>query len=493
MDQTVEFDEKTLFDTAHRAAEEFSTISPDLAQKIYVACAKACTDTVEHYAEWAVKETGFGHVGDKIVKNIASSALHTRGTNAYKYAQPIVDRSNKIVMFPKPAGVVLALIPCTNPVATVFVKCLHALVTRNAVILCPHPAAVECSNDAARMIAEVAEANGAPKGCIQWLENPSIEQVGGLMKSDRTDVILATGGPGMVRAAYSSGNPALGVGCANVPCYVDRSANIKKTAQRISQSVCFDNSLPCTTESTVLADKVISKALRIALTENKSRPAVWVEGENLDKLRAYLYPEGRFNPEALGKDADVIAENAGFSVAKGTRTLLVSIERIALDEPFSCEKMCPVLAFLEVDDKHDGLAKSLDMLNMMGKGHSAAIHTGDPQVTAMFGKAMPVCRMSVNVSAVTGSSGIESNLPTSAIIGTGFFGRSSIDHNITPDDLIQWTRCAYNIRPTVRMGAIGFSLDRPNALVRLKNKMVAAKDCIKMIFGTLPLLKKYGL
>jgi acyl-CoA reductase-like NAD-dependent aldehyde dehydrogenase len=484
-------EEQELFSNAHRAAEEFSTMHPDKVQKIYSSAVRACIEKLEFYAEWAVKETGFGHVGDKIVKNYSASGLHMKSNNAYKFANPKINHLKKTVSFPKPAGVVVALIPCTNPVATVFLKCMHTLVTRNSIILCPHPAAIGCCNHAAKMIAEVAEAHGAPKGAIQWLEKPSVEMVGRLMKSDQTDVILATGGAGMVRAAYSSGNPALGVGCANVPCYVDRSAKIKKAAHRIAQSVCFDNSLPCTTESTVLADMAISEKLKVALTTYKSKPAVWVEGAELERLRSYLYPGGRFNPHALGLDADIIAANAGFTVPAGTRTLLVEIDHIGFDEPFSAEKMCPVLAYLEVEDKHDGLAKAQEMLNMMGKGHSAVIHAQDNNVIAMFGQALPVCRISVNVSGVSGSSGSETNLPASAVIGTGFFGRSSVDHNITPDDLIQWTTCAYNVRPNVLMGAMELAIDSPSSAAMLKNKAAMAADFLSITSKCLPMLKKY--
>ena len=218
-----------------------------------------------------------------------------------------------------------------------------------------------------------------PAGAIQWLDEPNIDQVGRLMKSDKISVILATGGPGMVRAAYSSGNPALGVGPANVPCYVDRTAKIKKTAKRITESVCFDNALPCTCESAVIADEAIADKLRVALTENEARPAVWVKGAQLKKLREYVYPDGKFNPDCLGKDADVIAKNAGFKVPKGTRTLLVEIDRIAYDEPFSREKMWPGLGFLAVKNSNEGLAKSLEMLEMGGRGHSAVVHSQRPQ------------------------------------------------------------------------------------------------------------------
>lgn len=485
-------EDKDLLATAHKAAAEFAQMDPDKVQKIFSAVCHALVEKAEYYAEWAARETTYGNYSDKVVKNLAGCAFQLLNYSAYDFALPKIDHIKKIVSFPKPAGTVLALVPVTNPTSTVMVKACYAIATRNSVIMCGHPGAKGCSNDTARFIAEVAEANGMPKGAIQWLENPNIDQVGRLMKSDQIDVILATGGPGMVRAAYSSGNPAIGVGPANVPCYVDRSASIKKAAKCITDSVSFDNSLPCTCESTVLADSAIADKLRKALTENKHRPAVWVSGANLKKLRAYVYPDGKFNPEALGKEATEIAQKAGFKVPEGTRTLLVEIKKIGFDEPLSYEKMWPCLAFLEVKDSDDGLDKALAMLEMTGKGHSAAIHAGSPKVVAKFGDALPVCRVSVNVSAMTGSGGMETNLPMSAVIGTGYFGRSSVDVNVTADLLIQWTRCAYNMRPNVLMGAMDLAVTKPNPAVALKNKAAIATDRAKILAKTLPLIRKHA-
>ncbi len=485
-------EDQELLATAKRAAAEFANMDPAQVQKILSAVCHALLDKAEYYAEWAVRETGYGNYSDKVLKNMGGSVFQLINYSAYDFALPKIDHIKKIVSFPKPAGTILSLVPVTNPTSTVMVKSCYAIATRNATIMCGHPGAKECSNDTARFIAEVAEAHGMPKGAIQWLESPNIDQVGRLMKSDQIDVILATGGPAMVRAAYSSGNPAIGVGPANVPCYVDRSAKVKKAAKRITDSVSFDNSLPCTCESTVLADSAIADKLRKALSDNKHRPTAWVSGANLKKLREYVYPDGKFNPECLGKQADEIAKNAGFKVPEGTRTLLVEIKKIGFDEPLSYEKMWPCLAFLEVKDSDDGLEKALAMLAMTGKGHSAAVHAGDTRVVAKFGEALPVCRISVNVSAFSGSSGMETNLPMSAVIGTGYFGRSSKDVNITPDLLIQWTRCAYNLRPNVLMGAMDLSVTKPNPAIALKNKAAIAADRAKILAKAVPLMRKHA-
>ena len=441
-----------MFDTAHAAAKEFRNFTADQVQEIVGKVALACTEKSEMYAKWAVEETGFGNVGDKVLKNLGGAVPVFIECRAHQFIDPVIDHENKIVSFPKPAGVVLGVIPVTNPATTIFFKALCALFTRNSIILCPHPGAQQCCESVSKLIASTAEEAGAPKGCIQVLEKPNLAKVGALMNSDRTDLILATGGPGLVRAAYSSGNPALGVGAANVPCYVDSSANIGATGKRIADSCCFDNSLPCTTESVVLAHKSIAAELRKSLCSHKTKPAKFMTAEEKEKLRAFVYPEGMLNPETLGLDADKLAAKAGVSVPEGTRTLVVEIDKISPLEPFSKEKMCPILGFMEVNDADDGLEKALLMLEMMGKGHSAVVHAKDPDIIAMFGTAIPVCRITVNAPGFSGSSGFYSNLPSSGVIGTGFFGRSSIDENVTAQDLIQFTRVAYNKDPAEVMG-----------------------------------------
>jgi len=443
--------EQQLFDTAHRAAEAYSTYSRSQVEKIVKAVAAAAADKAEFYAEWAVRETGFGDVPSKTIKNLSNSSETAAAHDIADYVEPKVDHENKIVSFPKPAGVIVALIPSTNPVATVFYKAICALMTRNAVIMCPHPGAKECSAHAVDLMEEVAVAAGAPKGLIQSLRQPSVPMVNRMMQSDRTSLILATGGPAMVRAAYSSSNPAIGVGAGNVACYVHSSADLAKTAEHIVSSVGYDNSLPCTCESVVIADREIGDALA---TEMQKAGAHHVENpEELSRLRTFLFPEGKMNPQAIGKSAEWIAQRAGIQVPAGTKALGVEIFTIGREEPISKEKMFPLVGFIKVDGGvQAAIRTALAMLVMHGKGHSAVIHARDPEVVARYGDAVPVCRISVNAPGVSGSSGVATNLTPGPIIGTGFFGRSSVSENVGPKHLIQWTHVAYHKDPSEVMG-----------------------------------------
>lgn len=441
---------------AESAAKAFSSYSTEQVEKILAAMQKACEETSEFYAEWTVRETGFGNVADKTVKNSSCSVGTIQGENPADYILPKVDHEKKTISFPKPAGVVVALVPCTGPIMTVFYKAIISVMTRNAVILCPHPAAKECSAHAAKMLADVAEAAGAPKGVIQTVENPNIPLVSQLMQSPRTNMILATGGPGMVHAAYSSGNPAIGVGPGNVGCYVNESADIETAAAQIVFSNSYDHALPCTCESTVVADSAIAGQLKTAISQSGG---YFVEGEEQQQLRDYLFPEGVASVYALGKSAEWIAEQAGFKVPEGTKSLVVEIDTVGPTEPVSKEKMFPVLGFITVDGSEQATDTVLAMLDMMGKGHSAAIHANDPLVVASYGAALPVCRISVNTPAIIGSSGVTTNLVASAIIGTGYFGGGSVDENVGPQQLLQWTRVAYHSEPTVEMGDMDGALE----------------------------------
>lgn len=444
-----------LLDQAETAAKLFSGYTTEQVEKILDALRKVCEEKAEFYADWTVRETGFGNVADKTVKNMSCSVGTIQGENPAEYILPKVDHDKKIISFPKPAGVVIALVPCTGPIMTVFYKAIISMMTRNAVILCPHPAAKECSAHAAKLMAEVAEAAGAPQYAIQTLENPSIPLVSQLMQSPRTNMILATGGPGMVHAAYSSGNPAIGVGPGNVACYVHETADIETTAAQIVFSNSYDHALPCTCESTILADRGIAESLKNAISQSGGY-FVAVEEEKL--LREYLFTDGVVSVDALGKSAEWIATKAGFTIPEGTKSLVVEIDGVGPHEPVSKEKMFPVLGFTIVDDYKQAIDTVLAMLDMMGKGHSAAIHSNDPQVVASYGAALPVCRIGVNTPAIIGSSGVTTNLVSSAIIGTGYFGGGSVDENVGPKQLIQWTRVAYHSEPTVQMGDINSAI-----------------------------------
>jgi acyl-CoA reductase-like NAD-dependent aldehyde dehydrogenase len=253
----------------------------------------------------------------------------------------------------------------------------------------------------------------------------------------------------MVRAAYGSGNPAVGVGPGNVACYVDKTADIATAGAQIVFSNSFDHSLPCTCESVVVADQEIDDQLKATMIASG---AYFVSGEKERQLRNFLFPNGVACVAALGKSAEWIAEQAGFTVPQGTKSLVIEIDEISIEDPVSKEKMFPVLGYISVDGAKQGIETALAMLELMGKGHSAVIHANDPAVVARYGAALPVCRIAVNTPGVVGSAGMTTNLTQGSVIGTGFFGRSSVDDNVGPRQLIQWTRAAYHKEPAVEMG-----------------------------------------
>jgi len=443
-------EENTLFENALTAADQYRSYSTDQVTAIMQAVAPACAAKAEFYAEWAVRTTGYGDVADKIQKK-QLSAMGQLEWNPADYIEPQIDHNKKIISYPRPAGVIVGLMPCTNPVATVFYLGLQSLLTRNAIILCPHPAVTECCVHAAELMTEVAEQAGAPKNIIQILRQPSIPAVNGMMQNRNANLILAIGGPGMVHAAYSSGTPAIGVGAANVPCYVDKSAvMLDQVAGGTVLSSSFDNSLPCTTESVLLADAEIADELRTAVSAG---PGHFVTGEDEQKVRAVCWVEGAMNPAVLGKSAQWIADQAGIIIPEGTKSLVIEITEIGPQELVSKEKMWPVLGFKVVNGVDEAIVDALAMLDIMGKGHSACVHSTDSAVIAKFSQAMPVCRLSVNAPNALGSGGFMTNLDATAMVGTGFYGRSSSGDNVNPSHFIQWTRAGYNNDPAVIMGS----------------------------------------
>jgi acyl-CoA reductase-like NAD-dependent aldehyde dehydrogenase len=457
-DQIATVPERHLLEQAEWAAEAFAACSGEEVAGIVEAVAAAAADKARHYAEWAVRETSYGNVDDKEYKNLGCSsglAAFYRGRNLTGYE---IDHDNKIVSIARPAGVVLALVPSTNPIATTFLKILICLMSRNAVIICPHPAAKECCSDVSLFLAKVAEDAGAPRGAIQVVRKPSVSLVGSLMQSEMVSVILATGGPAMVRAAYSSGNPALGVGPGNVAHYVDATADIDKAAQRIVRGAAFDNNLACTSESVVLADREIGDELSDAMIKHGTHAVV--DEADAKKLGDFLYPDGTYNPEAIGKSAEWISREVGIRVKAGTKALGVEIFKIGYDEVFSREKMFPVVGFMKVDGLNGALRAARAMIRMGGAGHSAAIHSQDPDAIVAFGTQLRVYRISVNGVAPFTSSGYESGLPPTVTIGTGYFGRSSVGENVGPDHLVHWTRIAYNDDPSEVMGDIDGAMAR---------------------------------
>ncbi len=440
---------RAMLQRAEWAARAFARYDKQAVDRVVHAAAQAGAAKAREYAEWAVRETGFGVAEHKVIKNLACSTGLVEAYATHDYVTPRFDPVAKIVEVPRPAGVVLALTPSTNPVASVFFKALLALMTRSAVVISPHPQARECCADAARTLEQAAVAAGAPDGIVQVVDQPSVPLIDALMTDERTSVIVATGGSPVVRAAYSSGTPAIGVGPGNVPVLVDATADLAKTAKRIVDSKSFDNSILCTNESVLIVEDSVADAL---LRHLKREGAYPLEPGEADKVAALLFPGGHFDVRFVGKDATWIAAEAGLRVPGTTRILLAPFSLAVPEQPLAHEKLCPVLGLVRVADARRGIDLARAVLRISGRGHSAAIHSTDPRTIMEFGARVDVLRVAVNVGSSLGSSGISTALAPSMTVGTGFFGRSSLTENLEPKHLVQWTRMAYDSDPAAVFG-----------------------------------------
>lgn len=450
-----------VMERARWASFEFQRLDRDAVMRIVDAVADAAHEKAGDYSEWAVREAGFGVAAHKKLKNEMTARPLVDFYRNEDFVNPRIDEERKIVEIPRPAGVIFALSPSTNPIATVNFKVLLSMMTRNAIVMSPHPAVRECSVDAIHTLARAAVAAGAPEGCIQVIEDPNIPLIEAFMGSDKTDVILATGGTAMVRTAYSSSNPAIGVGPGNAPVFVDATADLKKAAQRIVDSKCFDNSILCTNESTLITLEEIDQKLRRSLQQ---AGAYICNEQETDLIRNFLFHERGFNVGALGQDATWIADQVGIRVPAKTRILVAPITQIGIEEKLSKEKLCPVLAYYVAKSPQQAIAQARAVLRLTGAGHSAAIHTQDERMAMAYASTVESYRVVVNAPCSQGASGFETNLAPSFTIGTGYFGRSSVGENIRPDHLVHWTRLAYNADPSEPMGdyqGLSYQLDGP--------------------------------
>ena len=447
---------RAMLERAEWAARAFARYDAATVARIADAAARAAAAHADEFARRAVEETGFGVAEHKRLKNLACSTGLLEAYAGHDYVTPRVDADGKVVEIPRPAGVVLALTPSTNPVATVFFKVLLALLTRNAVVVCPHPLARSVCSDAARVMAEAAVAAGAPDGCVQWVQEPSVPLLEALMTDERTDVVVATGGTQVVRSAYRSGNPAIGVGPGNVPVLVDATADLAAAARRIVASKSFDNSILCTNESVLVVEDAAADVL---LRHLSKEGAHLLSPADRDKVRDLVFPGGRFDTSCVGRDAATLAARAGVRVPAGTKVLLAPFDHVVPEEPLAHEKLCPVLGLVRVPTARRGVEAARAVLRISGAGHSAAIHSTDPATVLAFGAAVRVLRVSVNTGASLGGAGLETNLAPSMTIGTGFFGRSSVGENLEPRHLVNWTRLAWNADPSVPMPDMAAAAD----------------------------------
>lgn len=434
-------------DKAFEAYKQFLGTDPKHIDAIVDAMARAIEPEAKRLGEMAVEETGYGNVPDKRVKNLFNSLsvadwLREVTTLGVLWR----DDATKICAIGEPMGVVAALVPVTNPTSTIIFKVLSAVKAGNAIVCAPHPRGVRCGVETTRIMAEVAEQMGAPNGLIQCLGDVTIQGTGELMRHKRTSVVMATGGPAMVRAAYSSGKPTLAVGAGNVPCYVHRSMadDIGEVAEMIVTSKCFDYGTACVSEQAVIADKPIARELR---HEMKLRGAYFMTQQEADRLAAVIFngPQA-MNPERVGQSPQRLAELAQFSIPPRTRCLVSDETEIGWHRPLSAEKLNPVLAFYEAQDEDGGIETSHNIAKFEGWGHSALVHSNDPDIVARFA-TVPTGRVLVNTPAIMGGMGYSTDLEPSFMLGTGTWSGSITSDNVTALSLINIKRVAYENRP----------------------------------------------
>src|SRR5215218_4966965 len=431
---------------ARRAQAALAELSQERIDAIVDAMAAAVTAEAEALARSAVEETGFGVVADKIQKNLfASERVHgfIRPMRTVGVVNRIEDK--KIVEIAEPFGVVAAIVPSTNPTSTAIYKILIAIKARCAIVLSPHPSAVRCISRTAEIMTQAARDAGAPEGSILWMTTVTLEGTQELMKQREVAVILATGGMGLVRAAYSAGKPAYGVGPGNAPAYIESSADVVKAVRDIITGKTFDNGVLCSSENSVVVDEAVAEAARQAFIENGS---YFLSGGEIDAVaRALVTPQRLPNPALVGKSAAYVAENAGITVPAGTRVLIAPLAGVGRDFPLSIEKLCPVLSYYVVKDWREGCERCKQILRYGGMGHTMAIHSRNEQVILEFGLKKPAFRICVNTPTTLGSIGLTTGLDPAMTLGCGGFGGNITSDNITPRHLLNIKRLAYEVRP----------------------------------------------
>ena len=420
------------------ALDAMANFTQEQVDHIVHQAAIAALDKHMYLAKLAVDETGRGIYEDKAIKNMYASEYIW---NSIKYDKTVgviaEDKEQGLVSIAEPVGVICGVTPTTNPTSTTIFKALIALKTRNSIIFAFHPSAQKSSAEAARIVRDAAIEAGAPKDCIQWIEEPSIEATGLLMNHPKIATVLATGGPGMVKAAYSTGKPALGVGAGNVPAYIAADAKVKRAVNDIIVSKTFDNGMICASEQAAIVDAAIYDEVK---AEFEAHQCVIISKKaDIAKLEKVVLNEARtaVNGAIVGHSAIEIAEKAGLKVSAGTKMLLAEIPDATMEHPLALEKLSPVLALIKSDGVEDGFKKAEGMLNLGGLGHTAVIHTENEDLQLQYGIRMKACRVLVNSPSAEGGIGnIYNNMIPSLTLGCGSHGHNSVSHNVSSFDLL---------------------------------------------------------
>jgi acetaldehyde dehydrogenase (acetylating) len=430
---------------AKKAQLEFKNYTQEQVDKIVKAIADAGFAEAERLGKMAHEETGFGKWQDKKAKNIFGTKTIYESIKDVKTVGVINSLfDGKLLEIAEPMGVVAALIPSTNPTSTSFYKILISVKARNAIVASPHPRSVKCSLEAFRVAADAAEKAGAPQDLINCISNPTMEGTSELMKNKDVAIILATGNTPMVKAAYSSGKPAYGVGPGNDPAFIERTANVKKAVADICTGKTFDNGVLCSTESSVVVDSPIESLVR---EEFKKHGGYFVNTDEKIKLEKIMFNRGALNPDMVGKPAAFIAQKAGFNVPPNTEILIAEISGVGKDYPLSAEKLSPVLSYFVVDGWREGCEKCIQLLEFGGIGHTMVIHSTDKDIIMKFALEKPAFRFLVNTVGTLGAAGFTNHLTPALTLGCGTIGGSIISLNVTAIHLLNIKRVAFETSP----------------------------------------------
>ncbi len=434
---------RDLVEAAHRAQAQLARFDQAKIDRICEAMARAALKDAARLGAMATEETGYGIPDDKREKNRFASE------DVWNYFRElrtvgVINESKDVLEIASPRGVVAGIIPSTNPTSTAIFKILISVKSRNAIVLSPHPSAAKCINETARVMREAGVKEGLPAEAVGCMTSTSLEGTEALMKHRQTAVILATGGIGLVRAAYSSGKPAFGVGPGNVPVFVERTADVPTAVQNILTGKTFDNGTICASEQAVVADAPVAKQVR---EEFVAQGAHFLSPAEADQLAKVVTNEKRgLNPAIVGRSVEVIAKMAGLTVPPGTRCLMADVGGVGREHPLSMEKLSPILAFYVEDGLERGAARCFEILSYGGMGHTAGIHTRSREAAKAFGVEMPASRIIVNSPTTHGAIGFSTALPPSMTLGCGSWGGNVTSDNVSPWHLMDIKRVAFETR-----------------------------------------------
>jgi len=456
-------------ESAHLASLTVAKFDQAKIDRICEAMAKVALAESARLGQMAHQETGFGKPEDKYEKNRFAAEDVWNFFKNLKTVGVISDKGS-VVEIASPRGVVAAIIPSTNPTSTAIFKIIIAIKSRNTIVLSPHPSAVRCIAETTRVMKEIAIKEGLPPDAIHCLTNPTIESTEALMKHKQTKVILATGGLGLVRAAYSSGKPAFGVGPGNVPVYIEKTADIEKAVSDILTGTCFDNGTICASEQSVVVDASIAKQVR---EEFKRQGAHFLNQDEAEKVAKVLVTEQRtLNPKIVGKSAEYIANLAGISIPPNIRCLIADCGGVGRDYPWSIEKLSPTLAFFVVENFEKAALRCLEVLNFGGMGHTVGMHTRDRNAAIAFAELMPAARICINTPTTHGAIGFSTDLPPSMTLGCGSWGGNVTSDNISPIHLLDIKRVAFETRSVSRKTRQAQQISKPKT--RISREEIAA-------------------